>query len=53
MWGHCHLWRLVRSEGRGGAGFEEWFGAEVCLRKLVIGGIEAGRKGLMPLIFQE
>ena len=53
MWGHFHLLRFARSEGFGGAGFERVFGAEVGLRKLVIGGVEGGRKGLMPLMFQE
>lgn len=53
MWGHFHLLRFCRSEGRGGAGLEEEFEPEAGLRKLVMGGLEGGRKGPMPLMFQE
>lgn len=53
MWGHFHLLRLARSEGAGGVRFEEVVEPEAGLRKLVIGGVEGGRKGPMPLMFQE
>ena len=53
MWGQFHRLRFARREeggGGGGGGFEEW---EVGLRKVVMGGVEGGRKGVMPLMFQE
>ena len=56
MWGHFHLLRFARSEGLGGVGgkgFEDVLEAEVGLRKLVMDGVDGGRKGLMPLMFQE
>ena len=53
IWGHFHLLRFVRSEGRGGVGFRVVFELEAGLRKLVMGGVDGGRKGSMPLMFQE
>lgn len=53
MWGHFRLFSFARSEGSGGVGFEEVFEPEAGLRKLVIGGRDGGRKGPMPLMFQE
>ena len=53
MWGHFHLLRFARSEGRWGVGFEGVVEREAGLRKLVMGGVEGGRKGAMPLMFQE
>lgn len=50
MWGQSHRWRFARSEGGGGGDGEEVGGG---LRKLVMGGVEGGRKGWMPLMFQE
>lgn len=50
MWGQFHRLRFARSEGGGGVGFEE---GEVGFRKVVMGGVEGGRKGVMPLMFQE
>ena len=50
MWGQFHRWRFARSEGGGGVVFEEVGGG---LRKVVMGGVEGGRKGAMPLMFQE
>ncbi len=46
MWGQFHRLRFARREGRGGAGVE-------VVRKVVMGGVEGGRKGVMPLMFQE
>lgn len=51
MWGQFHLLRFARSEGRGGGGGGEV--GEVGLRKVVMDGVEGGRKGPMPLMFQE
>ena len=53
MWGHSHLLRFARSEGLGGPDLEEIFKPEGGLRKLVMGRVEGGRKGPMPLMFQE
>ncbi len=53
MWGQFHLLRFARSEGPDSVGLEELFEAEAGLRKLVMGGVEGGRKGPMPLMFQE
>lgn len=58
MRGHSHLLRFGRSEGRdgggGGGGGGAGSAAEAGLRKLVMGGVEeGGRKGPMPLMFQE
>ncbi len=49
MWGQFHRLRFARREGRGGAGLE----VEGWVRKVVMGGVEGGRKGVMPLMFQE
>ena len=33
--------------------FKDGFESEARLRKLVMGGVDGGRKGPMPLMFQE
>lgn len=53
MWGHFHLLRFARSEGPGVMDFEDVFELEAGLRKVVIGKVDGGRKGPMPLRFQE
>ena len=53
MWGHFQRLRFARSEGRGGGGFERVVELEAGARKSVMGGVEGGRKGLMPLMFHE
>lgn len=53
MWGQFHLLRFARREGGGGEDLEGGLEREVGLRKLVMGGVGGGRKGLMPLMFQE
>ena len=53
MLGHFHLLRFARSEGAGGVGFADCFELEAGLRKLVMGGVDGGRKGPIPLMFQE
>lgn len=53
MWGHFHLLRFTRSEGPGGVDFADCFELEAGLRKLVMGVVDGGRKGPMPLMFQE
>ena len=53
MWGHFHLLRFARSEGFSDVGFESGLEPEAGLRKLVIGRVGGGRKGLIPLMFQE
>ena len=45
--------RFARSEGPGGVGFGEVFELEAGLRKSVMGEVDGGRKGPMPLMFQE
>lgn len=48
--------RFARREGgAGGVGFEAVVEVEeeAGLRKLVMGGVEGGRKGATPLMFQE
>ena len=52
MWGHFHLLRFARSEGRR-VGLVELFELEAGLRKLVMSEVDGGRKGPMPLMFQE
>ena len=53
MWGQFHLLRFARSEGPVGVEFEDVFVSEAGLRKLVMGGVDCGRKGPMPLMFKE
>ena len=53
MWGQFHLLRFARSEGPVGVDFEDVLESEARLRKLVMGGVDGGRKGAMPLMFQE
>ena len=49
IWGHFQECKLARSEGEAGVAF----GLEVEVRKLVIFEVVEGRKGWMPLTFQE
>lgn len=50
MYSHFHLLSFAASEGPGGVVLEEVFKPETGLGKLVMGGLEGGGKGSVPLM---